>query len=89
MPSFKAEVKQFPGKGGWIYIPIPDKVADKTKRSPAWGMIPITTTIGSTTWDTSLLPMGDGTFFIAIKAAVRKKQKIELGDRLTITFDYR
>lgn len=89
MPKFEAKVKQFPGKGGWIYAPVPSELIDLSKKSSAWGMVPITATIKTTTWDTSLLPMGNGTFFIALKAVIRKKEAIEPGNKLTISFDYR
>ena len=37
-------------------------------------------------WDTSLLPMGNGRHFIALKALVRKTNDIEVGDQATIRF---
>jgi hypothetical protein len=47
--------------------------------------IPITATLGTTTWKTSLLP-GKGIYFIALKAGVRKKEKVGHGDKVTISF---
>ncbi|HYO19767.1 MAG TPA: DUF1905 domain-containing protein [Dermatophilaceae bacterium] len=43
-------------------------------------------TVGDTTWDTSLLPMGDGTTFIALNARVRKKNALATGDSVTVAF---
>jgi hypothetical protein len=78
-------VKQFPQKGGWVYLPIPQTYADLGGK-PRWGLVPATITIGKTTWTRSLLPLGDGTLFIALNATVRKAEHINVGDRVTATF---
>lgn len=49
-------------------------------------MIPITATIGKTSWETSLLPMGNGTYFIALKKQIRKKEDVQLQDTISISF---
>lgn len=79
-------VKQFPQKGGWVYLPITQTYADLGILKPRWGLVPATITIGTTTWRRSLLPMGDGTLFIALNASVRKKEGIEVGDTVTATY---
>ncbi|PID30666.1 hypothetical protein CR983_02425 [Candidatus Saccharibacteria bacterium] len=43
-------------------------------------------TVGSSTWDTSLLPMGDGTQFIPLPASVRCKEKIVLDSTIKVVF---
>ena len=48
-----------------------------------WGMIPVTCTIGATTWTTSLWPK-DGDYVIPLKLAVRREEGIELGDLVTV-----
>lgn len=87
--TVKGEAKIFSGPGGWVYVAVPKKHTDKLKgnvKATAWGFIPITATAGKTSWKTSLLPMGDGSFFIAIKAQVRKKEKIAIGDIVTVKY---
>lgn len=59
-----------------------EKLAHKADR----GLIAINATVGNTSWDTSLLPMGDGTHFIALNAKVRASEKIKLGDKIEILF---
>lgn len=79
-------VKQFPQKGGWVYLPVEQTYADLGTPKPRWGLVPATITIGSTTWTKSLLPYGDGSLFIALNAKVRKAEGIGVGDTLTATF---
>jgi hypothetical protein len=86
--TFTALVQQFPGLGGWHFIQVPQKYYPQFKNSPkkgTYGFIPITATLGTTTWKTSLLP-GKGMYFIALKAGVRKKEKVGHGDKVTISF---
>jgi hypothetical protein len=48
-----------------------------------WGMIPVTGRIGTTTFSTSLWPK-DGRYVIPLKVAVRRAERIELGDVVTV-----
>jgi hypothetical protein len=81
-----AKVERFPGKSGWYYVPLPETSDDFPGRKSSWGMIPVMVTLGDTTWKTSLLPMGRGRLFIALKAALRKKYSITLGSLVTLTY---
>ena len=66
---------------------VPKKYTEElsTKRG-SWGMFPITVALGDTTWNTKLMMKKGGYFFIALRAAVRKKEAIEVGDTLRIVF---
>jgi hypothetical protein len=83
----KGEVKIFPKKGGWVYLPIKQSYDDLNIKKPRWGLVPATITIGKTTWKKSLLPFGDGTLFIALNAKVRKAEDIKIGDIINVTFE--
>ena len=48
-----------------------------------WGVIPVTVTIGRTTFRTSLFPK-DGGYLVPVKDAVRRAERIELGDTVAI-----
>ncbi len=84
--SATAVVKQFPQKGGWVYLPIPQTYTDLKIEKPKWGLVPATITIGKTTWTRSLLPMGDGTLFIPLSEKVRKAEGIAVGDKVAVRF---
>lgn len=78
-------IRQFPQKGGWVYLPITQTYKDFGIK-PKWGLIPATITIGETTWKKSLLPFGNGTLFIALNEKVRRAEKLQVGDTVTATF---
>lgn len=85
---FKTEgkVKIFPQKGGWVYLPIKQTYVDLGIKKPKWGLVPVTITIGKTTWKKSLLPTGDGTLFIALSEKIRKAENIKVGDKVVANF---
>ena len=48
-----------------------------------WGVIPVTVTIGGTTFQTSLFPK-DGGYLVPVKDAVRRAEHLELGDTVGV-----
>lgn len=44
-----------------------------------WGAVPATVRLGATTWQTSLFPK-DGRYLVPLKAAVRRREGVELDD---------
>ena len=51
--------------------------------SYGWGMIPVAATVGATLWSTALWPK-DGAYIVPIKAAVRRAEKLEVGQLVTL-----
>jgi len=82
----RSVVQQFPQKGGWVYIPVKQRYQELGVKKPKWGLVPATITVGNTTWKRSLLPLGDGTLFIALNEKVRKAENIKVGDTISVTF---
>lgn len=80
----KNPVKKFPGKGGWTYVSIDQTYDDLGIKKPRWGLVPARITVGNTSWEKSLLPMGDGTLFVALNKKVQKTEKIAVGDIITV-----
>lgn len=54
-----------------------------------FGFIAVNVNIGNTSWQTSLMPMGDGTHFIAVPAKVRSKENLSLGAEVEVSFEIR
>jgi hypothetical protein len=79
-------IEIFPQIGGWHFIRVPKVYTEMTKGMAIRGLVPIIATIGKTSWKTSLLPMGNGTHFIALNAKVRKSETLEIGQRIKIKF---
>lgn len=85
----QGKVEVFPQKDGWTYVRLPEEYTHRTRGYADRGLVAVTVTLGSSRWETSLLPMGDGTLFIPLKAQVRKRENIGPGDRVTIRFSVR
>ncbi len=83
------KVNIFPMENPWVFISIPKKYTAQLRKKATRGLVPVTVTLGNTTWDTSLLPMGNGTQFIPLKKEVRKSEKITVGDNITLSFTLR
>lgn len=93
------DVKVWRGSGGadaastiaWHYLAITDDVAASLRaassgRTAAWGSVSVEVTIGATSWRTSAFPSKDlGGYFLPLKQAVRKKERLAEGDRVTAT----
>ncbi len=77
-------VERYPGSGGWWFVSMPDELVEPLRRRSERGLIPITATVGSSTWSTSLMPKGDGTLFVPLNSRVRKAAGIDVGDEITI-----
>ena len=84
--TFTASVKLFERDKGWHYVPVPTKLSKPLEPLADRGLIAVTARVGKTSWPTSLLPMGDGTHFIALPAKVRAGEKITLGSRISVSF---
>lgn len=80
--SFKVidKVEIFPQKGGWYFIRVPISITEKLAHKAERGVIAINATIGKSSWKTSLLPMGDGTHFIALNACDHVVTIRQIGD---------
>lgn len=85
--TFEVPIQKFPGVSGWIYVAVPKKYTKELrKQRRAWGMYPITASVGGTTWKTKLMMKKGGDFFVALKATVRNKEKINVGDMVSVSF---
>jgi hypothetical protein len=86
--AFSGEIWFWKGPAPWYFITVPneecrDLEATSTFVSYGWGMIPVTAQIGATGWKTSLFPK-DGRYIVPVKAGVRKAEKLEIGDTVTV-----
>lgn len=93
--KMRAEVWLYPGPTPWHFITLPKKQSDEMKKRFAaikrgWGALPVTATIGKTSWQTSVFPdKRSGTYLMPLKAQVRKKEEILEGDTVAFTIEMR
>jgi len=76
------------GPAPFFYVVIPDRICEEikaaaTKLSYGWGVIPVTATIGNTSFTTSLFPK-DGGYLLPLKNAVRFPEKLELEQNVNV-----
>jgi hypothetical protein len=83
------KVWRYPGPGGWFFVNLSKRVSSRLQnmrfaKTVGWGYIQVQATLRKTTWDTTLFPGKEGVYLIALKAQVRKKEQIEIGDTVRI-----
>ncbi len=91
--QLKNKVWLYPGMAGWHFVNVPKKQSDEIKKlygtlTRGWGSVPVTATIGSTSWNTSIFPdKKSGSYLLPLKAEVRKKEQISSGNIVTFTLE--
>jgi len=86
--GFTGDVWFWKGPAPWYFVSVPDEGCAELEDASAfvsygWGMVPVTVTIGLTTWKTSLWPK-DGGYVVPLKAAARKAESIDVGDTVAV-----
>ena len=86
--EFSGELWFWRGPSPWHFVTVPDGQCHELEAaapmvSYGWGMIPVAARIGGTNWTTSLFPK-DGRYVVPVKAWVRKAERLELGDTVTV-----
>lgn len=81
--EFESKVIEWRGPAPYFFATTPNEVTKELEVSAGhlsygWGCIPVDVTIGNTTFYTALIPR-EGTYFVPLKAAVRKAETIDLG----------
>ena len=73
-----------PGKGGWIYVLIPKKLAPPITR--AWARTPVRASVDGVEWDTSVFRTKAGEGFLPVPKRVRGEKSA--GERVTVAFTF-
>ncbi len=86
--EFNGKIWFWKGPAPWYFVTVPEEQCGELKSVSSfatygWGMIPVHVRIGQTRWQTSLFPK-DGRYIVPIKAHVRKAEKLEAGDEVTV-----
>ena len=93
--TITANVWIYSGVGAWHFITLSKKDSDHIRNmfgvlAAGFGSLPVTVTIGKTTWNTSIFPEKKaGSYLLPLKAEVRKKEKIIAGDTVTLLLEIR
>ena len=86
--EFSGKLFLWVGPAPWFFVKVPAKQRSDIKAvsglvTYSWGVIPVHVQIGITKFKTSLFPK-DGLYLVPLKANVRKAEKLEEGDKVTI-----
>jgi len=67
--QFSARLFRYPGKGGWTFVPVPEKVAPRVTHG--WGRTPVEATVDGYTWKTSVWREKTGRTLLAVPKRAR------------------
>ena len=86
--EFSGEMWFWRGPAPFHFVTVPDEESQDIKAiagevTYGWGCIPVAARVGKTRFTTSLFPK-DGGYIVPIKVAVRKAERIELGDTVQL-----
>lgn len=93
--SLHLPVWLYPGKAGWHFVTIPKKESEEIKarfgkHRVGWGSVPVTITLGKSTWKTSIFPdKKAGGYLLPLKADVRRKEGFVAGDMISLIMTLR
>ncbi len=85
---FRGSVFEWRGPAPFHFVAITGDLADEIREQAAavtygWGMVPVSCTIGATSFTTSLWPKS-GAYYLPLKDAVRRAEGIALDDDITV-----
>jgi hypothetical protein len=88
-----AKVWLYPGKAGWHFVSIPPNTTQDIDfyfghAKKGWSSLPVTITVGATTWTTSIFAdKKTGTYLLPVKADVRKAEGINVADEISVQLE--
>ncbi|MBI5959767.1 MAG: DUF1905 domain-containing protein [Chloroflexi bacterium] len=91
--EFTGKIWFWRGPAPWFFVTVPAEPSRDLKAisglvTYGWGVIPVHVRIGKTEWQTSLFPKDDH-YLVPIKASVRKAERLEEGDEVTVWLEVR
>ena len=86
--EFSGDVWHWRGPAPHHFVWVPEDDAAQIEDVAAavtygWGMVPVTVRLGESTWTTSLWPK-DGGYIVPLKLAVRRAERVDVGDTVAI-----
>ena len=91
--NVKAKVWLYQGEAAWHFVTLPKKQSTEIRErfegmKHGWGSLPVTATIGKTSWETSIFPdKKAGAYVLPLKSDVRKKENVKVGDTIALAIE--
>jgi hypothetical protein len=81
--SFRGEIWHWRGPSPFYFVTVPEQQCRDLRAVAAavsygWGCLPVTVTLGESTWQTSMFPK-DGGYIVPVKAKVRRAEDVDEG----------
>lgn len=78
--------------GRWYFVTVPEELAPEIKshalESPrGFGSVKVEATIDGVSWRTSVFPLNSGGYLLPVKAEIRRKAGIGVGDEVSVRLD--
>lgn len=75
--------------GRWYFVTVPEEQSVEIRAHAfgtprGFGSVRVEATIGDVTWQTSVFPLNSGGYILPIKADVRRRAKLSVGDELAV-----
>lgn len=92
--TISAKVWVYPGNAPWHFVSLNKKVSaliNLEHKGPraGWGSIPVSVSLGKSTWNTSIFWSKEGIYLLPLKASVRKKEGIFADDEVVLVLAFR
>lgn len=89
--KFEGEIWYWRGPAPFYFVTVPEAQSRELEgvvrlATYGWGMIPVNARIGDTVWYTALWPK-DGLYVVPLKAKIRKAERLEEGDRVSVSLE--
>lgn len=86
--EFSGEVVEWRGPAPHHFVAVPEPEAERIREvarlaTYGWGCIPVSGRLGGSDFTTSLFPK-DGGYLVPLKVAVRRLERVGLGDTVTL-----
>jgi hypothetical protein len=84
--EFEAELWRWQARtDSWVFVALPEDVSDEIADLPlppaGFGSVKVEVTLGASRWSTSVFPDASRkTYVLPVKAAVRRAEKVDVGD---------
>ena len=78
--------------GRWYFVTVPEELAPEIKSHAlegprGFGSVKVEATIDGVSWRTSVFPLNSGGYLLPVKAEIRRKAGIGVGDEVSVRLD--